>query len=187
MRNLLAGLCLWLAGQGFSLAAPVDVEAVRFWTAPDHIRVVFDTNGPVHALAQLAQVRATGIIYLKGELGAGKTTLARGFLRALGHVGKVRSPTYTLVEPYPFEDGTVYHLDLYRLADASELEDLGLRDLLAERALLLVEWPERGSGVLPDADLLVIIEHRGESRRVTLEAATAMGQRIADSLTHCGC
>jgi tRNA threonylcarbamoyladenosine biosynthesis protein TsaE len=132
--------------------------------------------------AQLAQSRAAGIIYLQGDLGAGKTTLARGFLQALGHTGRVRSPTYTLIEPYPFDFGTVYHLDLYRLSDARELEDLGLRDLLEEQALLLVEWPERGRGVLPAADLLVSIEHRDEGRRVTLEAATAAGQHLISRL-----
>jgi len=132
--------------------------------------------------AQLAQSRAAGIIYLQGDLGAGKTTLARGFLRALGHTGRVRSPTYTLIEPYPFDFGVVYHLDLYRLSDARELEDLGLRDLLEERALLLVEWPERGSGVLPAADLLVSIEHRDVGRRVTLEPATATGRHLLNAL-----
>ncbi len=132
--------------------------------------------------AQLAAAGTTGIVYLNGELGAGKTTLARGFLRALGYEGRVRSPTYTLVEPYLFDAGTVYHLDLYRLSDARELEDLGLRDLLAEQALLLVEWPERGSGVLPAADLQVCIEHRDEGRRVTLEAATAAGQTLINQL-----
>ena len=132
--------------------------------------------------AQLAQSRAAGIIYLKGDLGAGKTTLARGFLQALGHTGKVRSPTYTLIEPYPFDFWMVYHLDLYRLSDAGELEDLGLRDLLEEQALLLVEWPERGSGVLPAADLLISIEHRDVGRRVTLEAATAAGQHLVSRL-----
>jgi len=132
--------------------------------------------------AQLAQALTAGIIYLEGDLGAGKTTLARGFLRALGYAGKVRSPTYTLIEPYSFDSWAVYHLDLYRLSDARELEDLGLRDLLSEQALLLVEWPERGSGVLPPADLLVTIEHQGEGRRVTLEAATGKGQHFISPL-----
>jgi tRNA threonylcarbamoyladenosine biosynthesis protein TsaE len=132
--------------------------------------------------AQLAQSRAAGIIYLKGDLGAGKTTLARGFLQALGYTGRVRSPTYTLIEPYPFDFGMVYHLDLYRLSDALELEGLGLRDLLEEQALLLVEWPERGSGVLPAADLLISIEHQDVGRRVTLEAATAAGQHLVSKL-----
>ena len=132
--------------------------------------------------AQLAQSRAAGIIYLKGDLGAGKTTLARGFLQALGHTGRVRSPTYTLIEPYSFEFGMVYHIDLYRISDSGELEDLGLRDLLEEQSLLLVEWPERGSGVLPAADLLISIEHRDAGRRVTLEAATAAGQHLLSKL-----
>ncbi len=132
--------------------------------------------------AQLAQSWAAVIIYLQGDLGAGKTTLARGFLLALGHTGRVRSPTYTLIEPYSFAFGVVYHIDLYRLSDSRELEDLGLRDLLEEQALLLVEWPERGSGVLPAADLLISIEHRDMGRRVTLEAATAAGQHLVSKL-----
>ncbi len=132
--------------------------------------------------ARLAEARTAGIIYLEGELGAGKTTLARGLLRALGHSGKVRSPTYTLIEPYLLDSGAVYHLDLYRLADPQELEDLGLRDLLAEKALLLVEWPERGAGVMPAADLRVGIEHRRAGRRVTLEPLSAAGEHLLTTL-----
>ena len=132
--------------------------------------------------AQLAQAYTPGIIYLQGELGAGKTTLARGLLRALGHTGKVRSPTYTLIEPYLLESGAVYHLDLYRLGDAHELEDLGLRDLLAEQALLLVEWPERGAGVLPEADLRISIEHREKGREVRLDPVSLTGQHYISSI-----
>ena len=132
--------------------------------------------------AQLAGARAAGIIYLQGELGAGKTTLARGLLHALGHVGKVRSPTYTLIEPYLLDSGAVYHLDLYRLSDAQELEDLGLRDLLAEQALLLVEWPERGAGVMPAPDLRITIEHRDAGRRVTLQPMSATGRHLMGPL-----
>jgi tRNA threonylcarbamoyladenosine biosynthesis protein TsaE len=128
--------------------------------------------------ARLARSLSAGIVYLQGELGTGKTTLVRGLLRGLGHTGKVRSPTYTLVEPYRFADRAVYHLDLYRLASPKELEWLGLRDMLAEHALLLVEWPERGSGILPAADLTIAIAYAGEGRRVTLEAATAAGRQL---------
>ena len=126
--------------------------------------------------AELARGMAPGIVFLNGDLGAGKTTLARGFLRGLGYDGKVRSPTYTLVEPYALEPYRVYHLDLYRLSDAEELELLGLRDMLAEDALLLVEWPERGRGYLPAADLTVELEYAGAARAASLHAGTAVGK-----------
>jgi len=134
--------------------------------------------------AQLAQSITPGIITLSGELGTGKTTLARGFIHGLGHAGKVRSPTYTLVEPYLLDDGAVvYHLDLYRLADPEELEWLGLRDMLAERALLLVEWPERGRGILPTADLSIEIDYSGSGREVRLLPLTDTGQRLLAQIT----
>ncbi len=128
--------------------------------------------------ARLAPVLDNAIVYLQGELGAGKTTLARGILRGLGYAGKVRSPTYTLVEPYDVDQGMVYHLDLYRLVDAEELEWLGLRDMLAEPAMLLVEWPERGGGVLPEADLVVQIAPSGGGRSVDIVAQTERGRQI---------
>lgn len=128
--------------------------------------------------AQLAASITPGIVYLQGELGAGKTTLVRGLLRGLGFRDRVRSPTYTLVEPYAFSTCQVYHLDLYRLASPDELEWLGLRDMLSERALLLVEWPEQGGGVLPAPDLRITIEYAGTGRSVTLTPATAGGQRL---------
>lgn len=128
------------------------------------------------ALAQV--VRAPCILFLKGDLGAGKTTLARGFLREKGYTGPVRSPTYTLVEPYPLAHETVYHLDLYRLADAEELEYLGLRDMLQAQNILLIEWPEQGRGWLPTADLEVQIQHAADGREVLLQAKTPEGERI---------
>lgn len=129
---------------------------------------------------RLAGVLDRGVIFLEGELGAGKTTLARGILRGLGHTGTVRSPTYTLVEPYELPGGTVYHLDLYRLADPEELEWLGLRDMLERDALLLVEWPERGAGCLPGADLVVRIAPRDGGRSVDLVSASTLGRHILD-------
>lgn len=119
--------------------------------------------------ARLAHtVRAPAVIALEGPLGAGKTTLVRGFLRALGHAGPVRSPTYTLVETYPFDEILVHHLDLYRLADPEELENLGVRDLVDAAAIWLIEWPDRGRGFLPAADWWLRIQPRqGETRTVT--------------------
>lgn len=112
---------------------------------------------------------------LTGDLGAGKTTLVRGLLHAMGHAGNVKSPTYTLVEPYEFPGRTVYHLDLYRLADPEELEFLGIRELNAGNAVVLVEWAERGRGFLPPVDLDVALSVSGEGRRAQLSARTARG------------
>ena len=145
-------------------------------------RVLADAQETESLGARLGRVVTAGIIYLNGDLGAGKTTLARGLLRGLGHTGKVRSPTYTLVEPYELESRRVYHLDLYRLADAEELEWLGLRDMLADPALLLVEWPERGSGYLPPADLTIHLDFSGDGRVASLVAATPAGQHWLDQL-----
>lgn len=118
------------------------------------------------------------LIFLEGELGAGKTTLVRGLLQALGHTGRVKSPTYTLVEPYEIGDLRAYHLDLYRVADPEELEFLGLREVLAESALILVEWPHRGEGWLPAPDLRIAIAHAGEGRRIALTAAGPLAERV---------
>ena len=122
--------------------------------------------------AQLARTRpAHAVVHLHGDLGAGKSTLARALLRALGVQGAIRSPTYTLVERYPLADGgEAWHLDLYRIADAGELEFLGLDG--AEVRLWLVEWPERGAGALPAPDLTVELAMRGPGRRARLVPGT---------------
>ncbi|MGD2084483.1 MAG: tRNA (adenosine(37)-N6)-threonylcarbamoyltransferase complex ATPase subunit type 1 TsaE [Chromatiales bacterium] len=122
------------------------------------------------------------VVFLEGELGAGKTTLVRGFLRGLGHRGPVKSPTYTLVEPYRIGDRLCYHLDLYRVADPAELEYIGLRDLLREPAVLLVEWPERGLGGLPDADLCICIDYAGQGRILRIEGLTRGGRDAVAAL-----
>lgn len=125
--------------------------------------------------ALLAQTQpANAIVHLQGDLGAGKSTLARAWLRALGVAGAIRSPTYTLVEHYPLSGGgKALHLDLYRIAGAGELEFLALDDAAA--TLWLVEWPERAAGALPDADLRVELAVAGEGRTARLLGGTGTG------------
>lgn len=142
-----------------------------------------DEDATVAFGARLAAALGDGaVIYLHGELGAGKTTLARGLLRALGHTGSVKSPTYTLVEPYAITGRTVFHFDLYRLADPEELEFLGVRDYLQPGAILLIEWPERGEGHLPAPDLELWLEPAGDGRRARWRACNSRGAAIVASL-----
>ena len=122
------------------------------------------------------------VVTLQGDLGAGKTTLSRGILQGLGHIGNVKSPTYTLVEPYELELGSVYHFDLYRIVDAEELEYMGFADYLSDAALCLLEWPERGEGFLPVADVGISIEQSGEGRCVTLKAQSKAGLELVQQL-----
>jgi tRNA threonylcarbamoyladenosine biosynthesis protein TsaE len=120
------------------------------------------------------------VMHLHGELGAGKTTFVRGFLRQLGVGGIVRSPTYTLVEPYRAGALTCVHADLYRLRDPGEMEEIGLRDYLTPGAVLLIEWPEMGGPAVPPADLDIAIEYAGEGRLATLRPKTALGAAFAN-------
>ncbi|MAZ69349.1 MAG: tRNA (adenosine(37)-N6)-threonylcarbamoyltransferase complex ATPase subunit type 1 TsaE [Porticoccus sp.] len=127
------------------------------------------------------------LIFLRGDLGAGKTTLCRGILGAFGHKGPVKSPTYTLVEPYQFGgDGLVYHFDLYRLGDPEELEFIGIRDYLSQGGCCLVEWPERGAGMLPLPDLQITITAVEDGRRLSITCNTPKGETVLASLPEPG-
>lgn len=127
--------------------------------------------------AELARLTGgQGVIYFHGDLGTGKTTCIRGLIQALGHAGAVKSPTFTVVEPYLFDKYKVYHFDLYRLSDPDELEMLGAREYFAPDSLCLVEWPECAQGALPAADLDIFLEHAGTARHLRLEAGTARGE-----------
>ncbi|HSC47886.1 MAG TPA: tRNA (adenosine(37)-N6)-threonylcarbamoyltransferase complex ATPase subunit type 1 TsaE [Gammaproteobacteria bacterium] len=136
-----------------------------------------DSAATESAGAALAEVlpEADMVIYLRGELGAGKTTLVRGVLRALGHRGRVPSPSYTLVEPYELPGRSLQHLDLYRIGDPGELSFLGVRDL---SGTLFVEWPERGEGRLPAADLICRLSLEGGGRRLEAEAGSPRGEEL---------
>ena len=125
-------------------------------------------------LARITQ--GHGLIFLEGDLGTGKTTLSRGIIRGLGHTGAVKSPTFTLVEPYEINDIRAFHFDLYRLVDPEELEFMGIRDYFDEDALCLIEWPQQGAGFLPKADLTITIGQHKTGRQLTLSPQGTRGE-----------
>lgn len=129
-----------------------------------------------------AALRGHGVIYLEGDLGAGKTTFTRGVLRGFGHAGAVKSPTYTLVEPYEFPGLAVYHFDLYRLTDPEELELMGIREYFRADSLVLVEWPERGRPLLPPADVVITIRATRTGRELEFAAQNEYGHSVLTAL-----
>lgn len=122
------------------------------------------------------------VVTLRGELGAGKTTLVRGLLRALGHAGRVKSPTYALVEVYEVSRLSLYHFDFYRFNDPSEWSYAGFRDVFNGRNICLIEWPERAGGQLPPADLEIALETKEPGRLATLTALSPLGVRLLAAL-----
>ncbi len=133
--------------------------------------------------ARIAQIVSPPLtLNLAGDLGAGKTTLSRGLIQGLGHTGAVKSPTYALVEPYEFDDIELFHFDLYRLSDPEELEFMGIRDYFTERSICIVEWPDRGHGLMPIADISIEIKYVGESREVEISARSTKGQALLSKL-----
>ena len=141
---------------------------------------VDDTSQLAQDLANAVsnQLPSDVVIFLNGDLGAGKTTFSRYFIQALGHSGSVKSPTYTLVEPYELENVNIYHFDLYRLADPEELEFMGIRDYFGGGAVALVEWSEKGGEYLASPDLVISITMSTSGRQFNLEATTALGAKL---------
>ena len=132
---------------------------------------------------QVAAIIEQGaVIYLHGDLGAGKTTFTRGVVQGFGHTGKVKSPTYTLVEPYELERANVYHFDLYRLGDPEELEFMGIRDYFSPQAICVVEWPEKGGEFIPVPDLDITLSYVGDERKIVINSASERGAAIVDKL-----
>ncbi len=144
-----------------------------------------DTPEAMEAIGAVlaGRLRGVSLVTVSGPLGAGKTTLVRGLLRALGHAGAVKSPTFTLVESYPLDGGELHHFDLYRLHNPAELELIGWRDYLGAANVCLVEWPERAESLLPEPDIAIIIDIQNGQRRVRMTALHANAEALLDAVT----
>ena len=131
----------------------------------------------VNLASAIDKIKSPLLILLNGDLGAGKTTISRGILQGLGHHGPVKSPTYTLVEPYKLDLGKIFHFDLYRLIDPEELEHIGFSDYLSEAVLCIIEWPENGGSYIPQPDITIDISLYQSGRKVTLDSQTDLGKK----------
>lgn len=148
-------------------------------TKPTNTVYLPNEEAQLQFAAKLAKASFAGmLVFLFGDLGAGKTTFVRGFLRSLGYDGIVKSPTYTLVEPYQLENVSVYHFDLYRLADPEELEYAGGRDYFDGTSISLIEWPQQAEGYLPQPDLIVQLSYAEEGRNLEISAGTEAGKNV---------
>tara|TARA_B100000809_G_scaffold68774_1_gene65995 strand:- start:537 stop:1025 length:489 start_codon:yes stop_codon:yes gene_type:complete len=148
---------------------------------PDEMATIAIGSGLAEVLKNVP-VQQTLVVYLNGDLGAGKTTLTRGFVRGMGHVGNVKSPTYTIVEPYELANWRIFHFDLYRLTDAEELEYMGIRDYFNSDCCCFIEWPEKGTGLLAKADLIINIAYQDEQRVIELQAESVHGEHVMTEL-----
>ena len=148
------------------------------------MKIILDDPEATESLGQLlAQAQPSlGVIYLYGEIGAGKSTLARALLRELGVTGPIKSPTYTLVEPYTISSLYLYHFDLYRFADPMEWEEAGFRDYFNPGSVCLIEWPDKAAGLLPIADVDICLVPTANGRSLTLSANTEAGKTCLTTL-----
>ena len=146
------------------------------------IQIGRDLANVLHWQNKQLQDQQSLVVFLKGDLGAGKTTLTRGFVQGMGHKGNVKSPTYTLVEPYELPPWHVYHFDLYRLGDPEELEYMGIRDYFADNCCCFIEWPEKGAGLLAKADIMINMAYKQEQRTIELHPCSIRGEGVLQQL-----
>ena len=156
-----------------------EAATLRFGAALARATFVNPETKPAEIPVGVGVPTLGGIVHLHGDLGAGKTTLARGLMRGYGHRGAVKSPTYTIVEPYEFQLCRIYHFDLYRLLDPEEVEYLGVDEYFSGANLCLIEWAENGSSIVPPADLRIDIESDGTGRLLRCQTLSDKGEKIA--------
>ena len=148
------------------------------------ITLILDNEAATLACGdKFSRILACGlVVYLHGDLGAGKTTFVRGVLHGLGHAGKVKSPTYTLVEPYIVFNYNIYHFDLYRFIDEEEWDAAGFRDCFNAQSICMIEWPERAENVLPEPDIHVNLSHYQSARKIQFSAGSPLGNKCIEGL-----